>query len=697
MNDVNRIAKPGSLPEPDSCPWSEVFDGMQEPVFARDAECRILRANAAYCARSGLPLAQIVGEPYWQVYPRQPAAPLCAEAGHAAVDQEITLENGEVLRARTFPVANADGTLRYAVHILEDISARRRVEQALQEQLALYQALLKAQSDVGEGMLIIEDGHVTFANEALCRLTGYSAEEILALPSFIMLVHPDDRARVAENHRRRLAGEDFLDRYEIGIITAAGKRREAEIAVATMLLDDRMRIVVAVLDITRHKQDERQIRFLATHDALTQLPNRALFAEKMASVIGHAKREHKRLALFFIDLDRFKRINDTLGHLVGDRLLQAVGSRLRLCLRESDAVARLGGDEFTVILEDILEPEEVVPVARKLLETLSKPFDDIVDQELVVTPSIGISIYPEDGSDVETLVKHADVAMYRAKAEGRNAYRFFSADMNAHDLEHLLLENSLRRALEKEELLLHYQPKIDLISRRVVGVEALLRWKHPQLGMVSPEQFIHLAEESELILPIGEWAFWTACRQSMAWQRAGQPPLPVVVNLSAKQFRDKNLPDVIANILQVTGMDPDFLGVEVTETSVMANADEAVKILAALRALGIHISIDDFGTGYSSLNYLKRFPIDAIKIDRSFVMDIPHDANDAAITRAVIGLGHSLGLRVIGEGVENEQQLDFLAANGCDEVQGYLFATPLDAEALMAYLQSGGGTAAMNG
>ena len=696
MNDVNRSAEENLAPETAQPSWIEAFDAMQEPVFSHDAKCRILRANAAYCEHAGLPLAEIVGKPWRQIFPKAAAsAHGGATPGCASDEQEIVLDSGEVYRSRAFPVWNADGTLRYALHILEEISARRRVEQALQEQLTLYQALLKAQSDVGEGLLIIENGRVNFVNEALCRLSGYSAEEIVALPSFLALVHPDDRERVAENHRRRLAGEEFLDRYEIAIVTATGKRREVEIAVATMPLEGKLRILVVVLDITQHKQDERQIRFLATHDALTHLPNRTLFAEKLASVIARSKREDKRLALFFIDLDRFKRINDTLGHLIGDQLLQGVGSRLRQCLRETDAVARLGGDEFTVILEDISDPEEVVPVARKLLETLSQPFDGIVDHELVVTPSIGISVYPEDGDDVETLVKHADVAMYRAKAEGRNGYRFFSADMNAHDLEHLLLENSLRRALEKDELRLHYQPKVDVVSRRVVGVEALLRWEHPQLGTVSPERFIPLAEDSELILPIGEWVFWTACRQSVAWQRAGHPPLPVVVNLSAKQFRDRSLPDLIANILRETGLNPDYLEVEVTETSVMANAGETVKILNALRGLGIHISIDDFGTGYSSLNYLKRFPIDAIKIDRSFVMDIPHDANDAAIACAVISLGHSLGLRVVGEGVENRGQLDFLAANGCDEVQGHLFATALSSDELMEYLQSD--IAAMNG
>ena len=668
--------------------WTEPFEAMRELVFTHGPDGEIMYANRAYCEHVDMQLGAILGRTYWQIFPKQPfpAPQVNASSGLAAED--IFDDGNSVFRLRRFLVDSADGSSAYVVNILEDFTDQRRVEQVLQEQLTLYQALLKAQSDVGEGMLIVEDSRVTYVNDAFCRMTGYAAPEIEALPSFLSLVHPDDRERVHGNHARRIAGEQFADRYQIGVITRIGERREVEIAVVAMHRDGKLGVVVVVIDITQQKRDEEKIRYLATHDPLTGLPNRALFVEKLSSMLKLAQRHQKKMAVFFIDLDRFKRINDTLGHLVGDRLLQLVANKFRSCLRETDTIARIGGDEFTVILHDIANAAEAEPVAKKIVSALSVPIHRLEGHELVVTPSIGISIYPDDGRDVETLLKHSDVAMYRAKSEGKNTYRFFSVEMNEHHLEHLLLENNLHSALDKEELLLHYQPKIDLLSGRMVGVEALMRWRHPDLGMISPEKFIPLAEECGLIIPIGEWALWHACKQNKAWQADGYMPIRMVVNLSAKQFHEKTLPDTVAKILAETGLAADYLELEVTESCVMCNPEDAIETLNALRQIGVHISIDDFGTGYSSMGYLKRFPIDAIKIDRSFVMGVPHDANDSAIAAAVISLGHSLGLRVIGEGVETQEQLAFLAAKGCDEIQGFLFAQPLAAELLKPIFQN---------
>lgn len=432
-------------------------------------------------------------------------------------------------------------------------------------------------------------------------------------------------------------------------------------------------------DVSQQKRDEEKIEFLATHDALTWLPNRTVFSEALGSAIARAKRDGRHLAVLFVDLDRFKKINDTLGHSLGDRLLQEVSDRLRKSIPEFDILARVGGDEFVVALEGLVDPEEAAIVAQTINRSVAQPVS-MTAADLVITASIGIAIYPEDGSDAQTLIQHSDVAMYRAKEEGRNTYRFFSAEMNAHDLEHLLLENRLRQAIDANELRLHYQPQIDLVTGAICGLEALLRWHHADFGEIPPGRFIPLAEESGLILEVGEWVLRAVCSQAKRWMEAGVPALRIAVNLSAKQFRQHDLPKMVAAILEETGLDAEWLELEVTETTLMSKADEAVRQLAALRELGVYSAIDDFGTGYSSLAYLKRFPIDTVKIDQSFVSDIPGDPNDAAIAKAVIDLGHSLGLRVVAEGVETVAQADFMKTHGCDGVQGYFYwpALPVD-------------------
>jgi len=432
---------------------------------------------------------------------------------------------------------------------------------------------------------------------------------------------------------------------------------------------------------------EDQLRFIATHDPLTELPNRAMFNERLRHALHQGVRYNRGLAVMFIDIDRFKVVNDSLGHGAGDRLLQTCAKRLTECLRESDIVARLGGDEFVVMIENFTGPRDAIAVAQKILQDLAKPF--FVDgQEFLMSASIGISTFPDDGADVETLVKNADIAMYRAKDQGRNNYQFYSAQMNKHTFERLAMESSLRRAVERSEFLLHYQPKLDLRTGAIAGVEALIRWKHPDWGMVSPAQFIPLAEETGLIVQIGEWVLKTACEQSRQWRDQGIPGVRVAVNLSARQFAQKTLLQDVAKIIAQSGLTPESLELEITESMVMHNAEHARETLEKLKAMGVSLSIDDFGTGYSSLAYLKRFPIDCIKVDRSFIKDIPTDADDMAITKGVIALGHSLRLKVVAEGVETAEQRDFLQANDCDEFQGFLFSKPLPAEEVTALLKN---------
>ncbi len=469
-----------------------------------------------------------------------------------------------------------------------------------------------------------------------------------------------------------------------GVIELFSSRAIRHEEALTQLLNS---VSVQIGQSFQRKLAEDQLRFIANHDSLTGLPNRTMFNEGLRHALHQGARYNRGIGVMFIDIDRFKVVNDSLGHSAGDRLLQECAKRLTECLRESDIVARLGGDEFVVMIENFSGPRDAITVAQKVLTNLSTPF--FVDgQEFLVSASIGISAFPDDGKDAETLLKNADIAMYRAKDQGRNNYQFYSAQMNKHTFERLAMESSLRRAIERNEFLLHYQPKLDLCTGAIAGVEALVRWQHPDWGMVSPAQFIPLAEETGLIVQIGEWVLKTACDQNKLWRDQGIPPLRVAVNLSARQFAQKTLLGDVARIIAQSGLTPECLELEITESLVMTNPEHATETLRKLKAMGISLSIDDFGTGYSSLAYLKRFPIDCVKVDRSFIKDIPNDVDDMAITKGVIALGHSLRLKVVAEGVETAEQQDFLRANGCDEIQGYLFSKPLPAEEVTVLLKN---------
>lgn len=436
-------------------------------------------------------------------------------------------------------------------------------------------------------------------------------------------------------------------------------------------------------EIHDRKQAEQHIQKLANFDTLTGLPNRLLLNDRVGQSISVAQRDLAQVAVLFVDLDHFKIINDTLGHHIGDKLLVQAGNRLLSSVREMDTVARIGGDEFVIVLSSI-EVDGVAHVATKLLETISQPFR-IEQHELVVTPSIGIAIYPEDGKDFDTLYQHADVAMYRAKKDGRNNYRFFTHEMQAHSVHSLQIENSLRFALQRGQLYLNYQPQINIADGKIIGAEALLRWQHPELGMVSPAEFIQIAEHNGQIIEIGEWVIRTAVQQLKTWLDKGLPPMIMAVNLSAVQFRHANLPELITNILDEAHLPAQYLELELTEGVAMDDPQGAIGVMDKLHELGVRMSIDDFGTGYSSLSYLKRFKVYKLKIDQSFVRDISEDADDRAIVTAIIQLAHSLNFQTIAEGVETEVQLAFLREQGCGEVQGYHFSKPLSPEQFEAF------------
>jgi diguanylate cyclase (GGDEF)-like protein/PAS domain S-box-containing protein len=457
----------------------------------------------------------------------------------------------------------------------------------------------------------------------------------------------------------------------------------------TTLLEVTNAIGSQIGQFLRRKLAEDSLQFAASHDSLTGLPNRARFKERVDHALTVARRIRKQLGIFFVDLDRFKTINDSQGHVAGDAVLQEVAVRLRGCLRESDTIARQGGDEFVILIADVEEPRYFVGVAEKIRATLSRPFmyNGI---EYHLGASIGISTYPGDSGDAETLLKNADIAMYRAKEHGRDNFQFYSEQMNTHSIERLTLESNLRHALERGELLLHYQPKVETRSGKISGVEALLRWQHPDRGQIPPLQFIPMAEETGLILPIGDWVLRTACARLSAWLGDGHPPMRMAVNLSPRQFANPALPREVASALADAGLDAGYLELEITESMVMHNPEQAVGILNEFKSMGVHLSIDDFGIAYSSLSYLKRFPIDSLKIDGSFVKDLPHNTDDAAITRAIIAMAQSLRLKTVAEGVETDAQLAFLNQYGCDEIQGFLFSEPLEESALLEFLKTWG-------
>jgi diguanylate cyclase (GGDEF)-like protein/PAS domain S-box-containing protein len=452
-----------------------------------------------------------------------------------------------------------------------------------------------------------------------------------------------------------------------------------ELTLGEMRIDGRLKYACIMRDVTERKCAEERIHQLAHYDKLTGLPNRALFSQLLEQALAEAKYSKKQVAVLFIDLDRFKLINDSLSHDSGDAVLKQVARRLTEAQLKRNTIARFGGDEFVVLMRDCEIPTDAAEAAQRMLTAIAQPLL-LEGQEYHLTASIGISAYPSDGENAQTILKNADIAMYRAKEHGKNNYQFYSAQMNLHSFERLVLERFLRHALEQDEFRVYYQPKIDLVSGCVTGMEALLRWVHPAMGMISPVKFIPLAEETGLIVPIGAWVLKAACEQNKRWADQGLPPLRVAVNLSARQFAQDDLHATILNVLEETGLPPELLELEITESVTMDNPEHAAALLRKLKALGIRLAIDDFGTGYSSLSYLKRFPIDNVKIDRSFIKDIPHDEDDVAITQAVIAMAHSLNLKVIAEGVESEEHVNFLREHGCEQAQGYLFGAPMSAD-----------------
>lgn len=591
-------------------------------------------------------------------------------------------------------------TLRGYVQTVEDITERKVVESVLRAaEESLFAEKERAEvtlNSIGDAVLTTDMlDNVTYLNLIAEAMTGWTREEALGRPLAEVFRIVDGTTRqaalnpalraIAENKTVGLAADCALIRRD-------GLETPIEDSGAPIHSRDG-RIEGAVLvfhDVSESRGMKLKMTHLAQHDFLTGLPNRVLLTERLSQAIGLADRHRKQVGLMFLDLDYFKYVNDSLGHAIGDQLLKSVAERLSGCVRGTDTICRQGGDEFVILLAEMEQPQDAANVAEKLLAALALP-QHIGGHELHVTLSIGISVYPEDGADAEMLLQNADTAMYAAKAAGRNNYQFFRAEMNASAVRRLMLEHGLRRALRQGEFLLHYQPQFDLASGVMTGTEALIRWQDPELGLIYPEQFIPVAEESGLIVPIGRWVLREACRQVRAWLDAGLLAVPVAVNISAVEFRRKDFLEGVALILKETGLAPHYLELELTESILMRDAEASISVLKALKAMGLQLAIDDFGTGYSSLSYLKRFPIDTLKIDQSFVRDIATDADDATIVSAVIGMGRNLKRRVIAEGVETPEQFSFLRSRQCAQGQGFRFSHPLPAEDFGHLLVNGNG------
>ncbi|MBI3897732.1 MAG: EAL domain-containing protein [Gammaproteobacteria bacterium] len=646
---------------------------------------RIVRCNQTFAAMFGYRTEQLVGASTQMLYQSEVQYEVIGAEVYAAVERGGSHVVDEELRRRdrtffwttsTLTAVDCADMSKGVIWAVQDVDQRKRAESALREREARIHRLIE--SNIIGVFFFDLGGLISDANDAFLQLLRYSRDDLLAQKIHWSALTPPEYRAADEFGIQETLRTGSCTPYEKEYICEDGTRVPVLMGMA-LLEGSRKQAVAFVLDLTERKHAEERIRYLAQHDALTGLPNRLLFRDRVSQAIVQARRAGRAVAVMFVDLDRFKDINDSLGHPVGDRLLRITARRLQRCLRQGDSVARLGGDEFVISLPDLVNDDDVVLIAGKILESLRRPF--LVDkQELHVTGSIGISLYPNDGEDVEALMRAADTAMYHAKEHGRNNYQFFTPRLNEAAQRRLIIANRLYHALDRHELFLHFQPQVDLRSGRIFAAEALLRWRQPDDEVISTSEFVKIAEESGLILAIGAWVLREACLQLKRWHDAGFPDLCISVNLSPHQFRHADLSDLTARILDETGVPPSSLNLEITEGVLMMQSPENIATLQQLAAMGVRLSVDDFGTGYSSLSYLQRFPIHALKIDQSFVDGIGQDSNDTAIVTTVIAMADSLRLNVVAEGVQTVEQAVFLRSHGCSAAQGFYFSQAVSAD-----------------
>ncbi|WP_251827729.1 GGDEF domain-containing response regulator [Methylovulum psychrotolerans] len=681
----------------DSEQWfAKTLHCISDAVIATDTDGKIQFMNPVAESATGWPQEQAKGVPIGELMT------LLNESDRTAIVNPIPwvlknravsgMDSGTLLVDKSgkecpiddgaAPILDDNGGLLGAVLVFRDITERRQIENLLRESEERFHSAFELAA-IGMALVAVDGGFLQ-VNGSLCKIFGYSEEELLNA-DLQMLTRDDDYHKTLVQHLRQLLS-DALPSFQIEVECYhknVGKRiwNLLSASLVRNAANDAQYFIVQIQDITDRKHAEQQLIYIANHDPLTGLLNRSQFHNHLTQTLASAQRYGTKVALMFLDLDRFKLINDTLGHRLGDLLLQEVSNRLKATVRPNDILARLGGDEFIMLLSNIHLIDDIARIAQRTIETLTQPFT-IEGNDIVVTASIGISVYPEDGNDSQNLLMNADAAMYLAKERGKNNYQFYTKQMTARSLERMTIERGLRHALLNNELLLYYQPQIDSDSGCVVSSEALVRWQHPEWGLVNPDRFISVAEETGLIVPIGIWVLRTACLQAKAWREKGLAFNRVAVNLSPRQFLENDLFHSIKEVLAETGLEPAALELEITESAVMQDPERTLLILRQLQELGIQLSIDDFGTGYSSLTYLRCFPVHSVKIDRSFVQDIPADEGSMTLVRAIIALAHELNLNVTAEGVETEEQLAFLKAQQCDLLQGYLYSRPITAQQL---------------
>ena len=641
-------------------------------------------ANKAYVSAYGFTIESIVGKSVPDVIGAeayaviQPYILRVMEGETVSYERPLMLPDGSsrVIEVNLIPHIISDEKPQSAFVLITDITKFRRAEEAIRES---EDRVRKFADATNEGIFFFDSGIITDINEAGARLVRLPIEKIIGRP-VLDFVAPDSVETVANNIR---AG--FERPYEANMLRADGTFVTLEFVGKVIVRDGKTLRMTVARDISERKQAEARIQFLAHHDILTHLPNRAMLLERLQIMLNVAKRQGTQVGVLFIDLDNFKTINDSLGHYAGDQLLKRLAQRLQACLRSVDLVGRLGGDEFLVIISGLERTEDVIPIAEKIAECISEPFA-LEGQTLGVSGSIGISMYPQDGESTDTLIRNADAAMYLAKERGRSNFQFFMPSLTKSAANSLLIESGIRKAIKNVEFVLHYQPEVVSQTGVISAVEALIRWKHPDLGLLGPDKFISFAEHRGLIMPIGRWVINEAIRQCKEWLDAGLR-IPIAINISAVQFKQKDLVELIAANLKSYDLPGELLELELTESLFLEDVTAMTKTLSRLKDLGVTLAVDDFGTGYSSLAYLKRYPIDKIKIDRSFISDIPHNADDVAITTAIINLADSLGLQVVAEGVETQVQADFLERHHCDYIQGYLVSYPLPPDEIFAWMK----------
>ena len=672
--------------------YRTLFEKSPDAIFLLDSKgnslvWRIIDCNDVACRMNGYNRDELIGADLnilhfvpCNVGERNAVIEELRQEQYVRYDNKYRRKDGSI-----YPVENvlhpiSIGGRELLLLISRDITDRLEAERIRQESSEKYRTLFENSPDAMFLVEVSEDDPywpIVDCNEAACRMNGYTREELIGQPVDILHVDSygmsDKKKNLEKLREQPISISEFTHRRKDGTVFPV------EIVKNLIVLNGKEMIVGIDRDITERKKAEETIKYQAYYDLLTKLPNKILLNDRLTFALAHAHRGGNVMSVIFLDLDRFKKINDTLGHDVGDQVLKTIAERLEACMREGETVARFGGDEFIILLPEVSRVSEVTRLAQDILDLFKQPLI-LSGIELYVTASMGIALYPNDGEQSEILLKNADAALNRAKEQGRNNFQFYTPLMNAKASERLVLESNLRRALKREEFVLFYQPQVNAKTGLIVGMEALIRWKHPELGLVSPAEFIPLAEETGLIIPIGEWVLKQACSQNKTWQTKGYYPIRVSVNISARQFQEQNIVEMVQRVLQETKLKPEYLELEITETIAMQNADYTVQILAGLEAMGVHISLDDFGTGYSSMGYLKRFPLDVLKIDRSFVQELLEDPSDAAIASSVIHLAHSLKLKVIAEGVETKEQVDFFQHHGCDIIQGFYFGRPMPAE-----------------